>query len=276
MVLFMKFLKNTFAFIIPLTAMLISFIIYIFATNILNNYKKTIADDYSIVIITNTPLIKENISQLANIKVDKIITLQNDKIIKNISSSLSSTSVDLLKRKLPHFYKIKLEVFPTTSELDSIKNELYENKNIRKVEIFSKNHNSIYLLLLLLSQISMILFSIITIFAIIMISKQIRIWFYEHHEKITILKLHGASILYSSATILKYAIFSSLISFFVVSAIFIYLVGNIGIILPDDLENIVLVTLTIEDSLMKIFLLSFGISILTIIGVLLKYKMKHD
>ncbi|XOB63473.1 cell division protein FtsX [Campylobacterota bacterium DY0563] len=272
----MKFLKNTFAFIIPLTAMLISFIIYIFATNILNNYKKTIADDYSIVIITNTPLIKENISELANIKVDKIITLQNDKIIKNISSSLSSTSVDLLKRKLPHFYKIKLEVFPTTSELDSIKNELYENKNIRKVEIFSKNHNSIYLLLLLLSQISMILFSIITIFAIIMISKQIRIWFYEHHEKITILKLHGASILYSSATILKYAIFSSLISFFTVSAIFIYLVGNIGIILPDDLENIVLVTLTIEDSLLKIFVLSFGISILTILGVLLKYKIKHD
>lgn len=272
----MKFLKNTFGFVIPLTAMLISFIIYIFATNILDNYKKTIANDYSIVVITNTPLIKENISELANIRVEKIITLKNDKIIKNISSSLSNTSIDLLKRKLPHFYKIKLEVFPTTSELESIKNQLYENKNVRKVEIFSKNHNTVYLLLLLLSRISMILFSIITIFAIMMISKQIRIWFYEHHEKITILKLHGASILYSSSTILKYAIFSSLISFITVSAIFIYLVGNIGILLPDDLEGIISVTLTVEDSLIKIFFLSFGISILTIIGVLLKYKIKHD
>ncbi len=272
----MKFLKNTFEFVVPLTAMLLSFIIYLFATNILHNYKITIASDYSIVIITNTPLIKEDITQLADIRVERIITLEKDKIITNIKSNLSSSSIDLLKRKLPHFYKIKLEVFPTTSELETIKNQLYENKNIRKVEIFSKNHNSIYLLLLLLSQISFILFTIITVFAIIMISKQIRIWFFEHHEKITILKLHGASILYSSSTILKYAIFSSLISFLLVSGIFIYLIENIGILLPSDLEDIVVVSLTVQNSLIKVFLLSFGISILTILGVLIKYKMKHD
>ncbi|WP_072681881.1 cell division protein FtsX [Arcobacter sp. LA11] len=272
----MKFLKNTFAFIVPLTAMLISFIIYIFSSNILENYKVKIADDYSIVIITNTPLIKEDISSLADIRVERIITLEKDNIITNIKSNLSKSSIDLLKRKLPHFYKIKLEVFPTTSELETIKNTLYQNKNIRKVEIFSKNHNSVYLLLLLLSQISFILFTIITIFAIIIISKQIRIWFYEHHEKITILKLHGASILYSSSTILKYAIFSSLISFMIVSGIFIYLVDNISVLLPNDLEDIVKISLTVENSLIKVFLLSFGISILTILGVLLKYKMKHD
>lgn len=272
----MKFLKNTFAFIIPLTAMLISFIIYIFSSNILENYKITIADDYSIVIITNTPLIKEDLTSLADIRVEKIITLKKDNIITNIKSNLSKSSIDLLKRKLPHFYKIKLEVFPTTSELETIKNTLYQNKNVRKVEIFSKNHNSVYLLLLLLSQISFILFTIITIFAIIIISKQIRIWFFEHHEKITILKLHGASILYSSSTILKYAIFSSLISFMIVSGIFIYLIDNISVLLPYDLEDIVKISLTLENSLIKVFFLSFGISILTILGVLLKYKMKHD
>ena len=272
----MKFLKNTFAFIIPLTAMLISFTIYLFSSNILNNYKITIANDYSIVVITNTPLIKEDITELSNITVERIITLEKNKIIENIKSDLSNSSIDLLKRKLPHFYKIKLEVFPTTSQLEAIKNQLYQNKNIRKVEIFSKNHNSIYLLLLLLSQISFILFTIIAIFSIIMISKQIRIWFFEHHEKITILKLHGASILYSSSTILKYAIFSSLISFLIVSGIFIYLIDNIAVLLPNDLEDIVLISLTVENSLIKIFLLSFGISILTILGVLIKYKMKHD
>ncbi len=272
----MKFLKNTFAFVIPLTAMLISFIIYLFSSNILDNYRKSIANDYSIVIITNTPLIKEDITTLAGIDVEKIITLKKNTIIKNIKSNLSESSIKLLQRKLPHFYKIKLEVFPTTSELETIKNQLYQNKNIRKVETFSKNHNNIYLLLLLLSQISFILFWIITIFAIIIIAKQIRIWFYEHHEKITILKLHGASILYSSSSILKYAILSSLISFLIVSGIFIYLSGNIEILLPSDLENIVEVSLTVENSLIKVFLLSFGISIMTILGVLLKYKMKHD
>jgi cell division transport system permease protein len=272
----MKFLKNTFAFVVPLTSMLLSFLIYLFASNILDNYKIRIANDYSIVIITNTPLIKEDVTKLGGINVDKIITLNKDQIINNIKSNLSKSSIDLLQKKLPFFYKIKLEVFPTTSQLEEIKNTLYQNKNIRKVEIFSKNHNSIYLLLLLLNQISFILFTIIVIFAIIMISKQIRIWFYEHQERITILKLHGASILYSAGAILKYAIFSSFISFFIVTVLFIYLVGNIGVLLPDDLENIVVVTLTINNSLVKLFLLSFGISILTIIGVLLKYKIKHD
>lgn len=272
----MKFLKSIFVFVVPLTAMLLSFIIYQFSSNILDNYKKTIANDYSIVVITNTPLIKEDITELASIRVEKITTLENNKIINNIKSSLSKSSIDLLKQKLPHFYKINLEVFPTTSQLETIKTELYQNKNIRKVELFSKNHNSVYLLLLLLSQISFVLFSIILIFSIIMISKQIRIWFHEHHEKITILKLHGASILYSSSTILKYAVFSSLISFLIVSGIFFYLVDNVGVILPKDLEDIVIITLTLDSALIKVFLLSFGISILTIIGVLLKYKIKYD
>ncbi len=272
----MKFLKNIFAFIVPLTAMLISFLIYLFASNILENYRIKIANDYSIVIVTNTPLVKEEITKLGGINVEKIITLEKEKIINDIKNDLSSTSIELLKQKLPFFYKIQLEVFPTTSELNIIKDTLYQNKNIRKVEIFSKNHNNIYLLLLLLSQISFILFTIITVFAVIIISKQIRIWFYEHHEKITILKLHGASILYSSSTILRYAIISAVLSFIVVSGLFIYLVGNIGVILPNDLENIVIVNLDLNESLTKIFLLSFGISILTIIGVLLKYKLKHD
>lgn len=272
----MKFLKNIFAFIVPLTAMLVSFLIYLFASNILENYRIKIANDYSIVIVTNTPLVKEEITKLGGINVEKIITLEKERIINDIKNDLSSTSIELLKQKLPFFYKIQLEVFPTTSELNIIKDTLYQNKNIRKVEIFSKNHNNVYLLLLLLSQISFILFTIITVFAVIIISKQIRIWFYEHHEKITILKLHGASILYSSSTILRYAIISAILSFIVVSGLFIYLVGNIGVILPNDLENIVIVNLDLNESLTKIFLLSFGISILTIIGVLLKYKLKHD
>ena len=73
-----------------------------------NNYKKKISNDYSIVIITNTPLIKDNINELAGIKVEKIQTLQKKKIINNIKSDLSNSSIELLKRKLPHFYQIFL------------------------------------------------------------------------------------------------------------------------------------------------------------------------
>ena len=154
----MRFLKNIFAFLIPLLSMLITFSIFLLINNVVENYKSKISRDYSIVIVTNTPLVKETINELAGIKVENIQTLPNDKIITSIKSSLSDNSIELLKQKLPNFYQIYLEIFPTSSELEEIKQTLLQNKNIRKVEVFYKNHNQIYLLLLLLNSVSFILF----------------------------------------------------------------------------------------------------------------------
>ena len=50
---------------------------------------------------------------------------------------------------------------------------------VKKVEIFSKNHNQIYLLLLIIQKIIAIVFVVILLYAVIIISKQIKIWFYE-------------------------------------------------------------------------------------------------
>ncbi|MGB9801753.1 MAG: cell division protein FtsX, partial [Arcobacter sp.] len=101
----MKSLKNTLTFVIPLTVMLITFSIYLLTNNIVNTYKKKISSDYSIVIITHTPLIKENFDTIAGIKVDKINTLSNRSIIDNVKSTLSDSSIDLLNKRLPHFYE---------------------------------------------------------------------------------------------------------------------------------------------------------------------------
>ncbi len=272
----MKSLKNILAFLIPLTAMLITFTIYLLIDNVVDNYKQKISKDYSIVIVTNTPLIKENIDELAGIDVDKIETLQKNKIINSMKSNLSNTSIKLLQRKLPNFYQIYLEDFPTSSQLQEIKDTLIRNKNIRKVEVFSKNHNQTYLLLVLLNSVSFILFFIITIFAIIIIAKQVKLWFHEHSTKISILRLHGASILYSASSVLNYAILSSLLSFIIVGAFLYYVSNNMMVIFPSELEDIINIKVDFNLELFKIFLLSFGISIFTIIGVLFKYKINND
>lgn len=272
----MKFLKNLFAFLIPLLSMLITFSIFLLINNVVENYKSKISRDYSIVIVTNTPLEKDSINELAGIKVEKIQTLPNDKIITSIKSSLSDNSIELLKEKLPNFYQIYLEIFPTSSELEEIKETLLQNKNIRKVEVFYKNHNQTYLLLLLLNSVSFILFFIITLFAIIIIAKQIKLWFHEHSVKIAILRLHGASILYSASSILNYALLSSLLAF-IISASFLYYVShNMTVLFPLELHDIMDIEINLTLELMKIFLLSFCISIFTIFGVLLKYKINND
>ncbi|CAM3600909.1 cell division protein FtsX [Arcobacter aquimarinus] len=272
----MKSLKNILAFFIPLLSMLIAFSIYLLINNVVDDYKSKISRDYSIVIVSNVPIIKENISELAGIKVERIQALPNDKIVAGIKSSLSDNSIELLKQKLPNFYQIYLEIFPTSSELEEIKQTLLKNKNIKKVEVFYKNHNQTYLLLLLLNSVSFILFFIITLFAIIIIAKQIKLWFHEHNVKISILRLHGASILYSASSILNYALFSSFLSFIISAGFLFYVSNNIDVLFPLELQDIVDVEINLGVELVKIFLLSFSISIFTIFGVLLKYKINND
>ncbi len=271
----MKSLKSIISFIIPLLTMLATFTIYIFTNNVVNDYKKKISKDYSIVIVSHTPLIKDNFDYIGDIKVKSIQTLNKANIINNIKSSLSRASLDLLRQKLPHFYKIHLYSFPTSSQLEYVKNQLSKNSNIKSIEIFSKNHNQIYLLLILINNLTMILFIAILIFAVIVLSKQITIWFYEQREKITIMKLHGASILYSASEILKHAIIAAFISFVLISSLIIFLSSNLQFIIPVELKPILVTQIVLEKEILKVFLLSFGISLFTIFGVLFRYKIKN-
>jgi len=274
--LFMKSLKNIFAFLIPLLSMLIAFAIYLLINNVVASYQSKISKDYSIVVVSTSVLSKEEMPKLAGINIDTIQALSNDKIIDNIKTNLSENSIELLKQKLPNFYQINLEIFPTSSELEDIKTTLLKNPNIKKVEVFYKNHNQIYLLLLLLNSVSFILFFIIAIFAIIIIAKQIKLWFHEHHIRISILRLHGASIIYSATSILNYAMLSALLSF-IISSIFLYYVSyNIEVLFPQELQDIVDIQINLGYEILKLFLLSFCISIFTIFGVLLKYKINND
>ena len=272
----MKSLKHIIAFTIPLTAMLLTFAIYLMTNNMVKNYEKKISNDYSIVIITHTPLVKESLNQLSGIDVKRISTLKKEHILKSVNSDLSKSSLKLLQQKLPHFYQIYLKEFPTASEIKKIKDELKNNKNIKKVEIFSKNHNQVYLLLLLINNIIIILFGVILIFSMIILSKQITIWFYEHKERISIFRLHGASVLYSASTVLKYAMIAALLSSVMVSSLFAFISFNLFLIIPIELISIINTKVLVNYEVLKIFALSFGISIITIFGVLFKYKLKND
>ena len=272
----MKSLKSILSFIVPLTAMLITFAIFLFTTKVVDDYKLKISNDYSIVVVSSLPLIKDNLNQFAGIKVKNIVTLEKNKIISNMKNNLSEKSIELLRQRLPYFYKMHLDKFPTTSQLTKIKEEIMAINTVKKVEIFSKNHNQIYLLLLLIQKIIAIVFVIILLYAKIIIAKQIKIWFYEHHEKISIMRFHGASILYSAGTVIKHAIFGALISFMIVALLMILLNENLSIIFPIELQNVVDIKLSINSELIKIFILSLFISISTIFGVLFKYKLKND
>jgi len=247
---------------------------YIFTEEIIANYKTQISDDYSIVVITNTPLIKDDINSLAGINVKKIVTLEKEEIIKKVKDSLSENSIFLLKQRLPFFYTLHLETFPTSSQLEQIRKELAKIPNINKIEIFSKDHNKIFSLLILNQNIIIVFFAISLLFSIILFSKQIQIWFYEHQEKISIMQLHGASILYSASAVIRDALIGAFIAFLMVSSLLLFLFENLTIIFPPELHSIIQLEASLNIEFVYLFFLSMSISITTIIGVLFKYKIR--
>ena len=62
--------------------MLITFSIFLLINNVVNNYKSKISKDYSIIIVTNNPLQKDSITELAGIKVEKYKIYQMIKLLQ--------------------------------------------------------------------------------------------------------------------------------------------------------------------------------------------------
>ena len=119
-------------------------------------------------------------------------------------------------------------------------------------------------------------YAVIALFAVIIIAKQIKLWFHEHHIRISILRLHGASVIYSATSILNYAMLSAFLSFIISSIFLFYVSHNMSVLFPQEIQEIVDIEIDLGLEIIKLFLLSFCISIFTIFGVLLKYKISND
>ena len=116
----------------------------------------------------------------------------------------------MLNEQLPYFYQLYLTEFPTNDELQNIKNELKNSDSISGVEIFESEHTKLYSLLVLTKDIVTFLFIIVLASSFLMLLQQIRIWFFEYSEKISILQLLGASLVYSTKSIVSIILVSIL------------------------------------------------------------------
>jgi cell division transport system permease protein len=248
------------------------FSVYILIDHVAKEYKKSIINDYSIIVVSNTPMVK--IDKLAGINIKSIEPISRQKIIKEVKNNLSNTSVTLLNNRLPYFYKIYLTEFPTSFMLDTIRKELSKITSIKKIETFSHDHNKIYSMITLIQEIVFILFIVVLVLSALLLSKQIKIWFYEHQERITIIQLHGGTLLYSSIPILKTIITSALISSIVVYAILYTVAVNLSSLVSPELVAIIPTHINISFEIIKLVALAFFIPLVTLIGLLVSYKLK--
>jgi cell division transport system permease protein len=249
-----------------------TFSIYLLVDKVVNNYKQNITNDYSIMIIANTPI--KTLDYIAGIKVKDLKFLEKDKIIKDIKKNLSESSLKLLRTKLPYFYQVYLDEFPTTVKLEQIRKELITIVNVKRVETFSNDHNKIYSLLILIQDIIIVLFIIILLLSFFLLSQQIKIWFFEQRERITIIQLHGGSLLYSSKPIIKVMILSTIFSIIFVISFMFLIISNISIIIRPEILMLIPDMSDLQIETIKIVILAFLIPLITFFGLLIQHKIR--
>ncbi len=269
-------LKRFISFTIPLVVMLFTFAMYLSINKIVKSYETSINNDYSIILVSSTPIIKSNLTSLSGLDIKSINHLKRGKILQNFKDEVSTGTYKLLEKKLPYFYTINLDKFPTSSKLKEIKEKLEKIKGIKRVETFSKNHDNVYSLFLLVKSVVAILFLCIIIFTFLIMLNNVKIWFYEHSNRLSIIKLHGGSIYYGAKPIINIAIISSVLSSIFVILIVYFLKENLSEILQPELLNVVSKNLTDFTNLeiASVFIISLVISFTTVFGILLKHRLK--
>jgi len=221
----MKSIKNHISLIVALISILFSMQVFIIVDRSIESYKKNLSSNYSVVIVSQKLIADKDI-----LAIDKLLSsvkeLSPDNVISKLNTGMSKKNMALLKLTLPKFYKLKLTHFPTPSEVDKLTKTLLKNKSIVKVENFSNNHDTTYKLLLLFKNVIAVFSISIFIVTVLLIFKELRIWQFQHSERMNIMGLFGAPTWMRSAVLFRLATVDALIASALSFILFTYISSN--------------------------------------------------
>lgn len=263
----MKYLKSHIFLIFALVSILFSIESYFVFNKIVASYENKIVKNYTILLVTKTPIKKLNISNVSKIEP---INIENN--LKNMKSQLKNFDFSKIKQSLPYFYRLHLRKFPSPSELKQIETKLLSDPNVKRVESFRTNQNQVYNLLLIIKTITTIFMFIILFISMLLIIKQLEVWKLEHNERMYIMELFGAPFGIRSAVLLKLAIIDSLVSIFIIGLIIEFL-SNSSIY--NNLLN--QLQITVHINILNDLLLFLGISLtISLIATFIVIFSKKD
>jgi cell division transport system permease protein len=113
---------------------------------------------------------------------------------------------------LPKFYRLYLNRFPTPKEINELQQKLEKNPAIERVEGFSQTHDTVYKLMMLFKDIVQIFSIAIAAVTSLLILKEMRLWQFQHAERMSIMALFGAPVWLRSAVLFRLAIVDAIIA----------------------------------------------------------------
>ena len=218
----MKSFKNHLSLVIALLSILFSMQIFIVVDRSIEAYKINLANNYSVIIVSQKKLEAKTILSINNM-ISSTEKISADNVIKRLNTGMSAKNIKLLKLTLPKFYKLNLSQYPTPKQIKKLKNALYKNKNITKVEDFSHSHDTTYKLLLLFKNVVFLFSVVVFIVTSLLIFKELRIWQFKHSERMSIMRLFGAPVWLRSAVLFRLAIVDAIIASVLAFGLFAYI-----------------------------------------------------
>lgn len=235
MEVFMKSLKNHLSLIVALFSILFTLQIFFIVERAIVSYEEGLKNDYSVIVIA-----KQKIPDTQFLTLSKIISdaeeISPDKVIERLKDDITAKNLSLLRLALPKFYRIHLEHFPKPSEIKKLTKKLQKMPHVTRVETFAKNHDTIYKLLLLFKDVIQVFALAVFIVTILLIFKEMRIWQFQHTERMSIMALFGAPVWLRSAVLFRLALVDALVASVLLLISFVILNNN-GYI-RDALSNI--------------------------------------
>jgi len=218
----MKSFKNHFSLVIALVSILFSIQIFIIVDRTMEAYKQNLANNYSIIIISQKKLQDKEIVGVSDL-IDSVIELSADNVIERLNSGITENNKELLKLTLPKFYKLTLTQYPSPHQIKKLRENLLKLKSITQIEDFSHSHDITYKLLLLFKTVVFVFAIVVFIVTTLLIFKELRIWQFKHNERMSIMALFGAPIWLRSAVLFRLAIVDAIIAGIITFCLFLYL-----------------------------------------------------
>lgn len=218
----MKSFRNHLSLVVALLSILFSLQTFIIVDRSINAYKLNLAQNYSLVVVSQKNLKEKDIIKKSPLIVS-LEAISPDGVIKRLNAGINKNSIAILKLSLPKFYKLKLKTYPSPSEIEEITKALLKNSSIIKVESFSKTHDTTYKLLLLFKTVISVLAFSVGIVTILLVSKEMKIWQLKHNERMSIMGLFGAPTWLSSAVLFRLAIVDALVATVLAFLVFMYI-----------------------------------------------------
>ena len=267
----MKSFKNHFSLVIALLSILFSLQIFTVAQRAIDAYKINLAKNYSLVVVAEKKLDLKSLKNASGL-IEDISEISPDGVIKRLNSGISKENLALLKVTLPKFYKLKLNRYPSPEKLQKLTQKLLKFSSVKKVETFSKTHDTTYKLLLLFKQVIAVFAITIIVVTVLLIFKELRIWQFKHNERMNIMGLFGAPVWLRSAVLFRLAIVDALIASVLSFLVFSYLRDLAWI--QEQFTNIG-IKVVLFDPLYDFFLMlgvSLSVSILLAVFIVLGHK----